>query len=665
MTVRGKILAANLGALAVVVALVHVIATTILTDGFRQVERDSTKQHTQRVIDALGEEERNICRADWAAWDDTYRYVVDKNKDYVSSNLINDAFRSMDVQLIGFYDTSGHPVWVRWLGPDSNKQASVPPELASHLVCDSFFFKHKDPHSLKTGLLALSNSTLAIASRPIVKSDYTGASRGTFVVARVLSPARIKRLSEQVHLGVQIANVAASTASPTGKNGQPQLGESATIIIAPQSDDEVMGSTILEDVYGKPVVQLKVSTTRSIYRQGQQTMKSLVNGVLAVAAFFVFLCLLLTERLVLSRLVKIAGDVSEVTNSGDLTRRVRPLGTDELGKVAKAVNEMLDGAETADAVVRASEAKARSANDMYATAAQRFQELFQGLPVACFSYDAEGIIHEWNRASEVLWGIPAHEAAFKPINDVIDCLDRDATLRYTRRVFSGEPVADAEWKATSRDGREMWLFTVTIPLLDMKGDITGAMSTTLDITPRKMAELALAERNTQLGELAATDSLTRLANQRAFRQRLDSAWASAERNCRPLSVVLLDVDHFKLYNDSFGHPEGDKVLVEVGKALLESVRPSDLVARYGGEEFVLLLPETDAETAYGVAERCRQAIEAHGWNLRSVTASFGVATWSQGPISPADLVELADRAMYSSKENGRNRVSQAKPTVRH
>jgi diguanylate cyclase (GGDEF)-like protein len=167
----------------------------------------------------------------------------------------------------------------------------------------------------------------------------------------------------------------------------------------------------------------------------------------------------------------------------------------------------------------------------------------------------------------------------------------------------------------------------------------------------------LARQNARLAELAATDELTGVKNRRRFREDLDLFVSQADRLGLPLSLILLDIDHFKQYNDTFGHPAGDRVLQQVGRMLRSTVRGHDVVARYGGEEFVVLLPATGSREAVEVAERLRATIAGHGWPHRAVTASFGVAT--SGPDAPdaVALVDQADRALYSSKEVGRNRTS--------
>jgi diguanylate cyclase (GGDEF)-like protein len=127
----------------------------------------------------------------------------------------------------------------------------------------------------------------------------------------------------------------------------------------------------------------------------------------------------------------------------------------------------------------------------------------------------------------------------------------------------------------------------------------------------------------------------------------------------PLSLVLLDVDHFKSYNDAFGHPAGDDVLRAVGALLRRGVRNCDITARYGGEEFAVLLPGAGADKAVEIADRLRGLVAGHDWPSRPVTASFGVATLDPlaPPSGPDELVEQADRALYSSKRLGRNCVT--------
>ncbi len=167
----------------------------------------------------------------------------------------------------------------------------------------------------------------------------------------------------------------------------------------------------------------------------------------------------------------------------------------------------------------------------------------------------------------------------------------------------------------------------------------------------------LQRQYARLAEVAVSDGLTGLKNRRHFRECLDTSFSFACRKKLSLSVVMLDVDHFKHYNDTFGHPAGDAALAELGHLLRDNVREHDLVARYGGEEFVFLLSATDADAAAACCERFRTIIARHRWPLRPITASFGIATSSARTVNGMQLVDEADRALYVSKHRGRNCVT--------
>lgn len=169
----------------------------------------------------------------------------------------------------------------------------------------------------------------------------------------------------------------------------------------------------------------------------------------------------------------------------------------------------------------------------------------------------------------------------------------------------------------------------------------------------------LEDANRRLATLATTDGLTGLKNHKAFQASLAEGCELAKAEGTPISLIMLDVDHFKLYNDAFGHPAGDEVLRSVALVLKSLARKEDVVARYGGEEFAVLLPRTSAIDAMMVAERIRKGIADHPWTNAAVTASLGVASWDGGASTRAEFLDQADAALYVSKHSGRNCVSLA------
>jgi diguanylate cyclase (GGDEF)-like protein len=184
----------------------------------------------------------------------------------------------------------------------------------------------------------------------------------------------------------------------------------------------------------------------------------------------------------------------------------------------------------------------------------------------------------------------------------------------------------------------------------------------VEVARRERQELAdaqqrLTEQNILLRELAVVDELTGLRNRRFFDRTLQYEIDRMRRYDRQMSVVLLDVDHFKSVNDRFGHPFGDEVLKAVARCLERGIRKCDLAARYGGEEFALVLPETGCAGALHVAERIRESIEVMELDGQKVTASFGVATVDRGWAGDIPgVVRAADQALYQAKRTGRNKV---------
>ena len=209
------------------------------------------------------------------------------------------------------------------------------------------------------------------------------------------------------------------------------------------------------------------------------------------------------------------------------------------------------------------------------------------------------------------------------------------------------------------------------PLFHLNQSQPYAVVTTFaDITERKQAEEMLRHRAERERLIATTDGLTQVANRRCFDERLHSEWHRLMQGKQQLSLIMLDVDYFKRYNDCYGHQAGDTCLVKVAKAAAAAVkRSTDLFVRYGGEEFAAILPSTDAAGAIAVAESMRQAIRhlaiPHEQSDVSaiVTVSMGIATVIPClGTSPDELVAVADRALYDAKRQGRDRyASNANP----
>ncbi|MBB6051012.1 sensor domain-containing diguanylate cyclase [Armatimonas rosea] len=293
-------------------------------------------------------------------------------------------------------------------------------------------------------------------------------------------------------------------------------------------------------------------------------------------------------------------------------------------------------------------------------------EVLDVMPHLAILVDADGFAHYYNGhffsftgldpatpTAEIHWrqlvhpdDIPIYECA---VDSLAECT---------------EPY-ECELRIRRKDGALRWHLMRTVPIFGGEKEVQRFVVTGTDISTHRAQEEALHHTNSRLEVQATVDALTGVFNRYVLEECLPDAWERAQKEGKALSVVLLDVDHFKSYNDTFGHVCGDQVLRQLGTLLRSTIRTDDTVIRYGGEEFMIVLPHTDSASAQRWAERVRSQIESRVWPKRAITASLGIATWS-GTSSPSGdtteglsgLIALTDSALYQAKVH-RNSVAVA------
>jgi diguanylate cyclase (GGDEF)-like protein/PAS domain S-box-containing protein len=299
-------------------------------------------------------------------------------------------------------------------------------------------------------------------------------------------------------------------------------------------------------------------------------------------------------------------------------------------------------------------------------------QLMEMLAIPVFVLDTSSRVIIWNRACERLTGVMAAEVIgtrdhwrsfFDEQRPTLADLLIQERIEDSREVHhlhprQGQPnhLSAESWCDMPHIGRRRYLASDASPIFDERGKLSAVVQTLRDMTDEKLAQIALEQ-------LATRDGLTGLANRRCFDETLHAEWARAQRQRQPLSLLMVDVDNFKAYNDANGHLGGDECLKRIATAVASEMRANDLVARYGGEEFAVILPNQSLKGAATVAERIRTRVEqlqvpntlTPG---QHVTVSIGAATAMASPENAAsDLVAAADAALYRAKHMGRNRIS--------
>jgi diguanylate cyclase (GGDEF)-like protein/PAS domain S-box-containing protein len=311
----------------------------------------------------------------------------------------------------------------------------------------------------------------------------------------------------------------------------------------------------------------------------------------------------------------------------------------------------------------------------------RFRSAIESLQEGLVLQERSGAIQIANQRAETILGLTSNQLLGKSSYSPDWRAIQENGLPYEGKnhpamvsLRTGKSLSGMVMGIHKPTGELTWISINTVPLFrGFDEEPYAVVATFADITERRTADkqkdkhLAtleesksrLEEVNTVLERLSTVDDLTGLKNYRMFQQQLGRSVRRSQRLNQTISLLMIDVDRFKQYNDRFGHPAGDAVLRIIGATLQGTARASDLVARYGGEEFVVLLPNTDADRARIAAERFRTAIESVDWRLCPVTASIGVATNVGAWADAAALIEEADQALYRSKHQGRNRVTHA------
>ncbi|MES2580243.1 MAG: sensor domain-containing diguanylate cyclase [Pseudomonadota bacterium] len=223
---------------------------------------------------------------------------------------------------------------------------------------------------------------------------------------------------------------------------------------------------------------------------------------------------------------------------------------------------------------------------------------------------------------------------------------------------------EADYRALTKDGTYVWIRDVVHVIRNAQGEVESLVGFMFDISEHKKTEEKLITLQKKLEEFSFKDGLTGVANRRMFDSILEAEWVNARRNSQPLSIIMLDIDYFKQYNDHYGHVQGDDCLKRVAQVLSKAAtRSRDFCARFGGEEFVIVLPETDETDAKKVAERCHQLIfkeqilHAKSGVSQILTISIGVGTViPQADEGALTFIHEVDRRLYQAKQKGRNCV---------
>ncbi|HPD98424.1 MAG TPA: GGDEF domain-containing protein [Synergistales bacterium] len=292
-----------------------------------------------------------------------------------------------------------------------------------------------------------------------------------------------------------------------------------------------------------------------------------------------------------------------------------------------------------------------------------YEEIVSQLHDGLYIVDRDRVIRFWNRAAELITGFSAGEVVGRTCSsNILTHVDTEGNNLCTGNcplsdVISGGQNREDEVFLHHKAGHRVPVSVRVSPLKNEKGEVVGAVELFTDLREKEAVRIRLAE----LEKLAMIDNLTQIPNRRFMEKEILGRIAEKDRLAVPFGVLFMDIDHFKKFNDTYGHDTGDEVLKFVARTLADNSRPFDVCGRWGGEEFVGVIRNADPDELVRVAERFRMLIEnsylANNGEKLCVTISIGATSHIDGESSES-LLKRADSLLYKSKESGRNRVTQ-------
>ena len=343
MTIRRKTLTVIGVTFAVLVAAVYAILQTTILPRFDEQEERSTRQDVRRAVEAMTARLDSLDRvtSDWAKWDDLYAFIAGRNAGFVATNVVDETFRNVGLDVMVFVHASGRVVEARGFDLKTEKRVPVSPGLLAELGAGSPLLSRADTTSGIKGIVVLPEGPLLVSAWPILRSSAEGPARGTLVWGRYLDARALKGLAEKTDLSLTLYPPAGPGAPPDVEAARAALDGGAPVVVRPLSEKSIAGYARLADVRGRPALILRVDHPRVIHAQGQAFARYLVAALLTVVLGGGVVSIVLLERLVLSRVAHLAAAIDDIGARGDLSARVSLPGGDELSGLAGAINGML------------------------------------------------------------------------------------------------------------------------------------------------------------------------------------------------------------------------------------------------------------------------------------------------------------------------------------
>ena len=446
----------------------YILSRGILLRSFSKLEADFARENIERASSALTNEINTLDRTtgEYGAWDQTYRFVHDRNADYAKSEFPAATFLELQINFVAIFDERGTLLFSKGFDPERGGETFLPVGLKDHLQPGSILVKHNSPESRVSGILMLPDGPALVDSRPVLTSDSRGPVAGAVVMGRLLDNSELSRLGSMTHMALVDQRIDQGPLSSDFQRASDEISTANPIAIQSLGDSSLAAYEKVNDIYGKPALMIQVLLPRTIYDQGRTSQLQFLLLLLAAALVFGAVSLYLLERFVISRIADLTENITQIGASGNLSARLEVSGRDELAFLGTAINGMLEDLEN-------------SQLDRH-EGRTRLGLIMEKMPAVLWTTDRDLRFTSGMGAGLAKLGARSSEMTGKTLFEYFQTDDPELTpIHAHRRALAGESVTyEFEWENLAFE-------THVQPLHSSEGELLGVIGVALDITDRR------------------------------------------------------------------------------------------------------------------------------------------------------------------------------------
>ena len=608
-------------------------ARMVLIEGYDKLESNKTAIQISSAITLLSEQVQQLdgIVAEYAHWDDTYQYMVQPDPRYIDSNYTNDTFSHLKVKAIMLINPDGVAVYQRGFDFVNGKPWRIPKPLELAVSHGGFLVNQKSEHL--SGFLWTPEGICIVSAYDIQPTTHKSLRHGTLIMVRHIDQPLIEHIEKVVGAKLSIALL---------KNNSPIAKSLASddLVVKPVSASTVAGYALLKSVNQSDDFVVSTLDSREIFEQSE-SISSLLSWSTSIIALMLAAISWIFDRMVLIRLERMSEDVKRISDSENLAGRLRQInGQDELASLSYGINGML-------ARIEDSQFELQLEKD-------RAQVTLEGIADAVITSNQAGFVLYMNTAAERLAGVKLCDVNVKTLHTVFKLLAEDKVTPVNSHWLTDSYSSQEEVILQRPDGEAFVIRKSASPLYDADGNTFAVVTVLHDVT-------MLRKLSNQLTFQAKHDQLTGLINRYEFDRKTQAAIDDAAIGNRVHCIAYLDLDQFKIVNDTCGHMAGDVLLKQLANHIKDKLRSSDTLARLGGDEFALLLMGCDLPKAQLIIENLLQVVREYRFSFDGkvfkVSASVGLTEISpNNHLTISELFSTVDSACYAAKEQGGNRI---------